>query len=1185
MVGVSRKELRGYYFHEVQTYIPRIQSDLAVLQTRADAMESIEEMHRLFHNIKGAASQVYLRHFSAVAELAEYLLNRAMRNGNHLSAASISYLVDTTNKIKEYSSAAHPDETDERALLLERYHQFIDLEELRNDAATVSLSEQMHNLLMMDPGSPGGNIATMHRGRKPSGESGTRKALVPMVARIGLLVEGMRTQPAEAAGYRRCLEEMEAAVQQIASIVREGGVTEETVFFEDLGTMVGRAGTTEAFAAQPALVVGRLLSMLCMQTESMLLRDLAANCGEGDGGGPTVNGDLPGLLLQYIAALEGVRSRPGLIDESSAQRIAARIDRCRGLLEGSGGTAGGTGEGLATAEPEADEGCGAEPQADDFTAGAFGDDELFASEVTEDEADTLYEIFREESEEHLVAVNRSLNALEELVVEPVELSAALREQLGGMRRAVHTLKGAAAMVGFGQIAACAHGLEDLLDWLHDRADTVGPDDIRMMAGGLDLLEELSRDPEGDGSDAMADLQRRIAARIDAQGAGAVAAGADGGFDLEDMVFADESDIVPGFGESGEHAVLDPSRVERISATVDSGNIRVKVENLDEIIRIEGELVVARSSMEGLLNELQLSVDELQSAQEKLRRIAQELESGYEVQSLYGFGPETFVDDGTGGYVGGGSDFDPIELDRYSRLHLIIRSLNELAVDVNSIHAGIAETSGELNGQVVKQQLVMGAMQDKLMRTRMTPMSAVSRGFFRTVRNTAAELGKEVRLTITGDDVFMDRYIWSKMTDPIMHILRNCVDHGIESSAVRRQAGKPEVASIRIEAHQLGSFVSLRIADDGGGVDFTRLRKKLIAAGWLGQQEMRSDETLLPFLFQTGFSTRDTISQVSGRGVGLDVVQKNIQELRGTVQIESKAGQGTAFEIRIPITLSVNRAILLVAGERQYAVPLQDIVEVQRVPRAEIEKTRLLEWRNESVPVKELATLLRTGEGNQWPSTSRDHCQLVIVRGGKGFVAVMIDSVIAQREIVMKDLGSHLEHVKGISGVTILGDGSLVPVLNLSEIIEETLPTVKAPMLEAPMVAPRPAKREKPLQVLIVDDSISVRQSIARLIRQQSWKAELAVDGVDALEKLETYQPDAIILDIEMPRMNGYEFMAILRQTENLRTIPVIMLTSRDSTKHRSKADELGVDFYMTKPFQEEFFLQTLAGIRQYERPQ
>jgi len=230
MVGVSRKELRGYYFHEVQTYIPRIQSDLAVLQTRADAMESIEEMHRLFHNIKGAASQVYLRHFSAVAELAEYLLNRAMRNGNHLSAASISYLVDTTNKIKEYSSAAHPDETDERALLLERYHQFIDLEELRNDAATVSLSEQMHNLLMMDPGSPGGNIATMHRGRKPSGESGTRKALVPMVARIGLLVEGMRTQPAEAAGYRRCLEEMEAAVQQIASIVREGGVTEETVF-------------------------------------------------------------------------------------------------------------------------------------------------------------------------------------------------------------------------------------------------------------------------------------------------------------------------------------------------------------------------------------------------------------------------------------------------------------------------------------------------------------------------------------------------------------------------------------------------------------------------------------------------------------------------------------------------------------------------------------------------------------------------------------------------------------------------------------------------------------------------------------------------------------------------------------------------------------------------------------------
>lgn len=1181
MVGASRKELRGYYFQEVQTYIPRIQNDLEVLQTETGAMESIEEMHRLFHSIKGAASQVYLQYFSAVAELAEYLLNRVMRNGKQLTTASFSYLIDTTNKIKDYCSSDHPNESDERALLLERYRQFEDLEELKNDAAAVSLNEQMRHLLMMDPGSPKGNIATMYTGRNPSGESGTRQALVPIVGRIGSLVEDMRRQPAGVAGYRQCLEEMEAAVQQIASLARDGELHEETAFFEDLGALLGQAGTTEAFAAQPSLVVGRLLSMLCMQTESMLLRDLAASCGEGAGGG-----ELSGLLLQYVAALEGVRARPGLVDESSALRIAARIDRCRGLLAGSGGAvATGFEEDVAAMEAEAADGYGAQPQADDFTAGAFGDDELFAGEATADETDTLYEIFREESEEHLEAVNRSLNALEELVVEPMELSAALREQVGGMRRAVHTLKGAAAMVGFGQIAACAHGLEDLLDWLHDRAESLGPDDIQMMAGGIDLLEELSRDPEGDGSAAMADLQRRIAVRIEGAAAVSLDVEADGGFDLEEMVFADESDIVPGFGEAEEPAAIDPSRSERSAATADGGNIRVNVENLDEINRIEGELVVVRSAMEGLLNELQLSVDELQSAQEKLRRIAQELESGYEVQSLYGFGPETFADDGSGGYVGGGSDFDPIELDRYSRLHLIIRSLNELAVDVNSIHAGIAETSGELNGQVVKQQLVMGAMQDKLMRIRMTPMSAVSRGFFRTVRNTAAELGKDVRLTITGDDVFMDRFIWSKITDPIMHILRNCVDHGIEPVAVRRQAGKPDVASVRIEAHQLGSFVSLRISDDGGGVDFIRLRHKLIAAGWLGEQETRSDEALLPFLFQTGFSTRDTISQVSGRGVGLDVVQKNIQELRGTVQIESKAEQGTAFEIRIPITLSVNRAILLVAGARQYAVPLQDIVEVQRVPRADIEKTRLVEWRNESVPVKDLAALLRTADANQWPSASRDHCQLLIVRAGKGFVAIMIDTVLAQREIVMKDLGYHLEHVKGISGVTILGDGGLVPVLNLSEIIEEALPTVEVPMFEAPMVAQRMVKREKPLQVLVVDDSISVRQSIARLIRQQSWKVELAVDGVDALEKLESYQPDAIILDIEMPRMNGYEFMAILRNTENIRTIPVIMLTSRDSTKHRSKADELGVDFYMTKPFQEESFLQTLAGIRQYERPQ
>ncbi|MDO9266983.1 MAG: chemotaxis protein CheW, partial [Sulfurimonas sp.] len=424
----------------------------------------------------------------------------------------------------------------------------------------------------------------------------------------------------------------------------------------------------------------------------------------------------------------------------------------------------------------------------------------------------------------------------------------------------------------------------------------------------------------------------------------------------------------------------------------------------------------------------------------------------------------------------------------------IRSLNELSVDVHSIHAGMASLSSELHGQIAKQQLIMGAMQDKLMRTRMTPMSAISRAFFRTVRNTARQLDKNVRLTVTGDDVFMDRFIWSKITDPIMHILRNCIDHGVESARVRSESGKPETASIRIEAQQLGSFVILRIADDGAGIDTGRLREKLASAGLVSKIDTLTDEELLPYLFRTGLSTKDEISHISGRGVGLDVVQKNIQELRGTVRVQTQPGQGTVFELRIPITLSVNKAILIVAGDKQYAIPLQDVVEIKSASMADLSKDGLhLQWKDELLPVKDLAAILQLRDLMEWQASAVGSLLTLIVRGGKGHVAVVVDLVKEQREIVVKNLGTHLTHVQGVSGVTILGDGSLIPVLNLSELVDESLQTTKAVGHSPPSFV-----RELPLQILIVDDSISVRQTIARLVRHQSWKPEMAVDGVDAL---------------------------------------------------------------------------------------
>jgi chemosensory pili system protein ChpA (sensor histidine kinase/response regulator) len=733
-------------------------------------------------------------------------------------------------------------------------------------------------------------------------------------------------------------------------------------------------------------------------------------------------------------------------------------------------------------------------------------DRIVPDDGDSDEEDILHEIFREECEDHLIVISRTLNSLEDQIVERIAFSAELRNDLGSMRRAVHTLKGAAAMVGYEQLAGCAHSLEDMLDWLHDHARQIDPADIRVIASAIDLIEHLSRQPNADNSGRLNELQTAIAAHLAGSQAVVAAASAESEiFSEQQERPADLSATVPVSPESDdpEEQDITAAHDDEGALSPNSGNIRVKIENLDEIIRIEGELVVARSSMEGILNELTLSIAELQAAQAKLNRISQELESGFEVQSLYGFGPEALPgQERTGRLSGGGfNEFDPIELDRYSQLNLIIRSLNELSVDVNSINAGMSGLTSELFGHIARQQLIMGAMQDKLMRTRMTPMSAVSRAFFRTVRNTASQLGKNVRLTVTGDDVFMDRFIWSKITDPLMHILRNCVDHGIESPAARRQKGKPEIASIRIEAQQLGSFVELRISDDGGGIDTGLLREKLRAARLVNNPENLTDEDLLPYLFHTGFSTKSEISQISGRGVGLDVVQKNIQELRGTVRVQTQAGQGTLFELRIPITLSINKAILVSAAERQYAIPLQDIVEVRRVAFSELTgEDAGLNWRQKHLPVKDLAVLLQLRGPAALLAAKTGSCLVLIVQGAKGHEAIMIDEVRGQMEIVVKDLGSYLTQVKGISGVTILGDGSLIPVLNFSELTESSGSSRKLPE-----TLPQPVARDLPLQVLIVDDSISVRQSIARLVRRQSWQPQMAVDGVDALEKTRNLQ--------------------------------------------------------------------------------
>lgn len=786
-----------------------------------------------------------------------------------------------------------------------------------------------------------------------------------------------------------------------------------------------------------------------------------------------------------------------------------------------------------------------------------------------DEEHELLEIFRTECSEHLLTIHQGLNSLTNEVRVEKAMSGSPRDTISKMRRGVHTLKGAAAMTGFDHLAKSAHALEDLLDWLHDDARHITPGDVALIAESVDTIETFAQSPRAVRSADQSALVALIAEHLEQRIA-------EDGQPAEDSLEQGSESLKQAFAIAPEQI-----NEEKAFLSSDSGSIRVKLEDLEELVNIEGELVVTRGTVEKLLDRFSSALDELNTIKDSLRRKSHELEVGFEAQSLYGFGPGSplMMDDGSAATGATMSEFDPIELDRYSQLNLIIRSLNEITIDVNAIHAEMNALATSLYSQVSRQQLSMALMQEKLLRIRMTPLSSISSMLFRTVRQTAKRLAKDVQLQVTGEDVLMDRFIWSKTFDPLMHILRNCIDHGIEDAATRLARNKPATGHITIDAAQRGRMVVLRISDDGNGIDTIRLRQKLVADGLIAADSQLEEQDLYAYLFRPSVSTRDDVSEISGRGVGLDVVLRNIQELRGKVQIINAPGQGVTFELNIPITLSVNRAIIIELANRQYAIPIQDIAEVRRFRAEEIlagEEPKV-NWQNSVISLHQLRPFLELPER---PRLEGDALTLV-VDTGDDHIALEIDRIDEQREVIIKDLGSHLRYVKGISGVTLTGEGTIIPILNLGE-----LTAGRQRVIASSVVPAQVSTAAEPLKVLIVDDSISVRYSLSRLLEGQKYQPHQAIDGVDAVEKLPEVKPDVIILDIEMPRMNGYEFMAILRSNENYRDTPVIMLTSRASDKHRRKAEELGVNHYMTKPFQEDEFLgllREMASRRQLVR--
>jgi len=460
-----------------------------------------------------------------------------------------------------------------------------------------------------------------------------------------------------------------------------------------------------------------------------------------------------------------------------------------------------------------------------------------------------------------------------------------------------------------------------------------------------------------------------------------------------------------------------------------------------------------------------------------------------------------------------------------------------------------------------------------------PLGNLTDRFYRVVRQTAKELDKKANLELKGTRTELDRSVLEKITGPFEHLLRNAVAHGLETPAERARLGKPEIGEIAIDAVQRGNEVVLTVSDDGAGLNFARIRQKAVEAGLLAPDVELPEPQLAQFIFVSGFSTATEVSQVAGRGVGMDVVKNEITSLGGRVEIVSTTGRGTTFTITLPLTLAVTQAVMLRAGQTIYAVPsvmIDQVQEYKAQPYAEILARGEIEWKGNKYALRSLLTLL----GEIDTPTPLRQIPVLLLKSGVLRAAIRVDEIIGNREVVVKQIGPQLSRLAGIAGATVLGTGQVVLILNPVQLVHrEQASLVEAPRAAAPAQAAMVVEQSSGASlVMVVDDSLTVRKITGRMLTREGYEVATAKDGVDALQQLQDIRPDCILLDVEMPRMDGFEFARNVRADAKTKGIPIIMITSRTADKHRNHALELGVNEYMGKPYQED---QLLALVKRY----
>lgn len=757
-----------------------------------------------------------------------------------------------------------------------------------------------------------------------------------------------------------------------------------------------------------------------------------------------------------------------------------------------------------------------------------------------------------------------------------------QQSANSLKRALHTLKGGARMAGCRTLGTLCHDFETLVLRAEATAEA-GSDDFFAASFAhydrieteLEHIQTLLRAPEA-APRAADSAPTPASARV-----------------VKPPASPTLPAVTPRQAEPPRTRVGDGPRVPapwRTSATGAKNRagqdvsgtfaepremVKIAAPILDNLVNLVGETSISRSRIEQQLHQFQALLEEMETTVARFHDQVRRLSVETEAQTLQ---RREELD-----MAGGEDDFDPLEMDRYSQLQQLARGLEESASDLQDLKDTLLDKAQDTETLLVQQARVNRDLHENLTLTRMVPFSRVVPRLRRIVRQTASELDKPIELQLDNVEGEMDRAVLERIVPSLEHLIRNAIDHGIESSERRRLAGKPEAGVVAITFAREAGDIVIRLSDDGRGLDVAAIRAKAASLDLLPPGIEHSDQDIMQLIFRPGFSTSQAVSQISGRGLGMDVVDNEVRQLGGMVSLTSRRDYGTEFTLRLPFTASVNRALLMKAGGELYGVLLNSVAGVVKLNDVELaslyaDPEQRLRFDGDFYKICPLVRLL-DGAPSTLPAAA-GKLSVLLVKGKSGNVAVQVDALEPSQEIVVKSLGPQFAKVRGLAGATLLGDGRVVPIVDLVALIADYRGSMRdlpqpAPTGPDPRAVSAPARAAT---IVVVDDSVTVRKATSRLLERNGYRVLTARDGLEAMQLLQEVKPDLMLLDIEMPRMDGFEVARQVRASEPLRDIPIAMITSRSGDKHRERALELGVNRYLGKPYQEEVLLSVVEEL-------